>query len=145
MTRALLFCLLLAANAAWAGLDGAPSQLRAAATDSVRAATSAGVSYTRIHRVLPTRVEIDEYVDGTGRVFALTWSGPFKPDLKELLGPHFESFRLQGAERRGRNRSALAVDTGEAVVVSEGHMGAFQGRAWLPARLPAAFDTMEMK
>jgi hypothetical protein len=37
------------------------------------------------------------------------------------------------------------VDTGEAVVVSEGHMGAFEGRAWLPARLPAGFDPREMK
>lgn len=145
MIRILLSTLLLAAPLAWAGLDGAPSQLRAAAAETTRATTAAGASYTRVQRTLPTRVVVDEYFDGTGRVFALAWSGPFKPDLKELLGPHFENFRERGAARRGGNRSQLAVDTGDAVVVSEGHMGAFHGRAWLPARLPAGFDTLEMK
>jgi hypothetical protein len=27
------------------------------------------------------------------------------------------------------------------VVQSGGHMGAFEGRAWIPSRVPAGFDT----
>jgi hypothetical protein len=141
MNRILLAALLLAAGAARAGLDDAPG----AAAQATAAVTSAGAAYTRLHRSLPNGVAVDEYADTRGIVFALAWSGPFKPDLKHLLGRHFESFRDRSAQRHGGGHGKLAVDTGEAVVVSEGHMGAFEGRAWLPARLPAGFDPREMK
>lgn len=120
-------------------------QVAPAAAQPVQKTTSAGVAYTDVRRTLRGQVEVHELVDAQGIVFAVTWSGPFKPDLKELLGRHFDSFRDKGAQHRGGNRSQLAVDTGEAVVVSSGHMRAFEGRAWLPSRLPAGFDPQEMK
>jgi len=145
MKRFLAICLLLAGGAAWAGLDDAPTSGDGAAVQTTQAQTAAGVAYSVLHRTQRTGVVIDEFVDAEGKVFAVSWSGPFKPNLKHLLGRHFDGFRKQGAEHQGGPRSRLAVDTGDAVVVSEGHMGAFQGRAWLPARLPAGFDTLEMK
>jgi hypothetical protein len=145
MIRILLLGLLLATRLAWAGLDEAPLRASATPLQSTPGATSAGVPYTDVQRTLPNGVHVDEYVDASGKVFALSWSGPFKPDLKELLGPHFEAFRKGAEAHRRGNRSKMAVETGEVVVVSEGHMGAFQGRAWIPARLPAGFDTQEMR
>jgi hypothetical protein len=142
---ALAMGLLLAAGAAWAGLDDAPTRGDGAAVQATQAVTAAGVAYTVLHRTLRSGVVVDEFVDAAGRVFALSWTGPFKPNLRHLLGRHFEPFRAGGAKRRGGPHSRLAVDTGEAVVVSEGHMGAFEGRAWLPGRLPAGFDTQEMR
>ena len=100
--------------------------------------------YTDVHRTLKSGTVVDEYVDASGTVFAVAWSGPFKPDLKQLLGRHFG--RL--AQHRGggqANRSRVDVDTGDLVVQSSGHMGAFVGHAWVPARLPAGFDPQEMK
>jgi hypothetical protein len=137
--------LLLAAGAAMAGLDDAPTRGDGATVETTQAATAAGVAYAVLHRTLRSGVAVDEYVDAGGKVFALAWSGPFKPNLKRLLGRHFEAFRDRGAARHGGPRSRLAVDTGEAVVVSEGHMGAFEGRAWLPSRLPAGFDPQGMQ
>jgi hypothetical protein len=145
MTRILFLALLLTSRLAWAGLDQAPLRASATPVPSTPAATSAGVAYTVMHRTLPNGVQVDEYVDAASKVFALSWSGPFKPDLKELLGTHFDGFRKGAEAHRHGNRSRLAVDTGDVVVVSEGHMGAFQGRAWVPASLPAGFDTQEMK
>jgi hypothetical protein len=145
MIRILVASLVLAGGAAWAGLDDAPTRGDDAAVHSTQGSTAAGAPYTILHRTLRTGVAVDQYVDASGKVFALSWSGPFKPNLKRLLGRHFEAFRARGAARHGGPHSRLAVDTGEAVVVSEGHMGAFEGRAWLPARLPAGFDTQEMK
>ena len=130
---ALSMCLLLAAGASTAGLDAAPTRGDGAAVQSTQAATATGVAYTVLHRTLRSGVAVDEYVDAAGKVFALSWSGPFKPNLKRLLGRHFQAYRDRGARRHGGPRSRLAVDTGEVVVVSEGHMGAFEGRAWLPA------------
>ena len=40
--------------------------------------------------------------------------------------------------------SRLMVKDPGVVIVSEGHMGAFEGRAWVPSRLPAGFDVREM-
>ena len=145
MIRILVASLMLAGGAAWAGLDAAPTPTDGAAVQTAPATTAAGAPYTIHHRTLRNGVAVDEFVDAGGKVFALSWSGPFKPNLKRLLGRHFEPFRARGAARHGGPHSRLAVDTGDAVVVSEGHMGAFQGRAWLPSRLPAGFDTQEMK
>ena len=145
MIRIFLASLVLVGSTAWAALDEAPTRGDGAAVQTSQGLTASGAAYTISHRTLDTGVAIDEYVDATGRVFAVRWAGPFKPDLRSLLGRHFEAFRERSAERGGGPRSRLAVETGEAVVVSEGHMRAFQGRAWLPARLPAGFDTQEMK
>jgi hypothetical protein len=145
MIRIFVFCVLLAAGAARASLDDAPTRDAGAAVQTTPSSTAAGAPYTILQRTLRTGVVVDEYVDASGKVFALSWSGPFKPDLKRLLGRHFKAFRDRGEQRHQGRRSGLAVDTGEAVIVSEGHMGAFQGRAWLPSRLPAGFDTREMK
>jgi hypothetical protein len=146
MIRILLAGLVLAGStAAWAGLDDAPMRDDGASVKTTQASTASGAPYTIEQRTLRNGVSVEEFVDAGGKVFAVTWSGPFKPNLQRLLGRHFETFRQRGAERRGGPRSRLRVDTGEAVIVSEGHMGDFRGRAWLPSQLPAGFDTQEMK
>lgn len=144
MIRILVASLALAAGAAFAALDDAPMRGDGAAQTSA-GTTAAGAQYTVAHRTLRSGIDVDEYVDAAGKVFAVTWSGPFKPDLRRLLGRHFDDYRKGSEARHGGSHSRLAVDTGGAVVVSEGHMGAFQGRAWVPSRLPAGFDTQEMK
>jgi hypothetical protein len=136
MTRCILLACLLAGGAAWA----APNDVQA--TQSL---TAAGARYTDVRRTLPSQVVVHEFSDARGKVFAVSWSGPFKPDLKELLGVHFDKYRELGARTAMADRSRQQVDTGEAIVVSTGRMGAFEGRAWLPASLPAGFDPREMK
>jgi hypothetical protein len=137
--------LLLASGVARAGLDAAPEGQGARTT---AATTSAGIPYNDSIRTLRGTTLVHEYTDATGKVFAVSWSGAFKPDLKQLLGRHFDAYRQDGertAQRRGADRSHQRVDLGELVVVSGGHMGAFEGHAWLPSRLPAGFDPQEMK
>src|SRR6185369_15713416 len=86
---AMSLCLLLAAGAATAGLAEAPTRGDGAAVQATQAATAAGAAYTIVHRTLHSGVVVDEYVDAAGKVFALSWSGPFKPNLQRLLGRHF--------------------------------------------------------
>lgn len=134
--------LALGCACAFAALEEAPSELPAAKVHRTPGTTSAGAGYTDIARTLKSGTVVHEFVDGTGAVFAVTWSGPFKPDLKKLLGRHFGALG-QGAQ--GGNRGPSDLQTDDVVVQSGGHMGAFEGRAWLPSRLPAGFDTQEMK
>lgn len=128
----------------WAGLGAAPGHWPAQAAAAKASIVSTGLaSYTVVQHQLDSGTAVREFVDGSGTVFAVSWSGPFLPDLKELLGIHFDAMAAQG-QRPGAQRSRLAVRTSEAVIVSTGHMGALEGRAWLPSRLPAGFDVRGM-
>lgn len=135
--------LALGCACAFAALDEAPSELPAAKVHRTPGTTSAGAGYTDIARTLESGTVVHEFVDATGSVFAVTWSGPFKPDLKTLLGRHFDALAA-GGQRGGQRGSPDGKGDG-AVVQSGGHMGAFEGRAWIPSRLPAGFDTQGMK
>jgi hypothetical protein len=128
----------------WAALGGAPSHGPAQSNGAKSTATTtAAAGYTVVQRQLDSGTTVQEFVDGSGTVFAVSWSGPFLPDLQELLGVHFAAMAAQ-ARRQGERRSELAVRTSDAVIVSSGHMGALEGRAWLPSRLPAGFDPRSM-
>jgi hypothetical protein len=142
--RGALLLLALAAPLAFGALEQAPSDLPAAQVQRTPATTSAGVAYTDISRTLKSGTLVHEYADATGAVFAVSWSGPFKPDLKRLLGRYFDMLGTDNATRQGR-RSRIEVNAGDLVVQSGGHMGAFEGRAWVKSRLPAGFDPQEMK
>jgi hypothetical protein len=131
------------ASGGWAGLGDGPANLgpHALTTRTHQASTGAAATYTQVDRTLDSGTSVHEYVDAHGAVFAVSWSGPFLPDLKEILGSHFEALAARAGRREGAGRSSqLVVKQAHLVIVSGGHMGAFEGKAWLPARLPAGFN-----
>lgn len=105
-------------------------------TPSSAAGQPAAISHAR---VLPSGTRVVEYADSHGTVFAVSWSGPYLPDLRGLLGRYFASFTQQQQQQRALH-AAVVLRSSEVVIVSSGRMGAFEGRAWLPARLPQGFD-----
>jgi hypothetical protein len=130
----------------WTALGGRPAQLgpHVAAAKSQAGATGQA-TYTEAQKVLDSGTTVHEYLDAQGNVFAVSWSGPFLPDLKEILGEHFDTLAAQQRNQRAGGRSPLHIRQSDVVIDSEGHMGAFQGRAWLPAKLPAGFDPQAIK
>ena len=127
-------------SGSWAELGGKPANLGPhAAAPRARTVSTGTASYTVLSKELDSGTTVHEYVDAGGTVFAVAWSGPFMPDLKEILGIHFDKMQ-HAAERRDAPRSRLAVRGSDVVIVSTGHMRALQGRAWLPSKLPAGFD-----
>lgn len=81
---------------------------------------------------------IREYVSPSGVVFAVVWQGPALPDLRQVLGDHFEDYRRAVREARTgrRGRGALRGGGRDFVLESSGHPRSFFGRAYLPALLP---------
>ena len=140
MKPLLAACLALMLPTAWAALGTSPDLPAAAGTQQV---TPAGAAYTHLKRQLESGSTVHEFVDGAGRVFAVAWSGPFLPDLRELLGEHFAVLQQEEAALRGKT-SAVAIRRPEVVIISTGRMRAFQGRAWLPRQLPAGFDPAQL-
>jgi hypothetical protein len=116
------------------GADHARMQVR------LHAATPAGAG--ALHRLtLGNGGEVREYTNSAGVVYALRWTGPGKPDLKTLLGPHFAALQADNPvnARHGLRRAPM-VNRTDLRIVTGGHAGAFWGYAWLPQTVPAGFD-----
>jgi hypothetical protein len=142
---AMLFLSMLQCAVAYASLGSSPSDfgptplLRQGAR-SLAAADNAA-NYTVTQSTLDEGTVVREYSDAAGVVFAVSWNGPFLPDLRTLLGAHFDTLRSEAARRPKAGHSQLAVDRSDVVIVSTGHMRAFSGKAWIPASLPTGFST----
>ena len=85
---------------------------------------------------------IREYVNASGTVFAVAWEGPWLPDLRQVLGDHFDHYQaaMRSRQRARTGRGAIAIDDAGLVVQMSGHPRAFTGRAYLSARLPAGIQ-----
>jgi hypothetical protein len=82
---------------------------------------------------------VREYVSPAGVVFAVTWHGPFLPNMRRLLGSHFQQFveavKQQSSSRPGRR--PLQVVQPDFVVQMSGNPRSHAGRAYLPGMLPS--------
>jgi hypothetical protein len=95
------------------------------------------VGLYRVHESpLPSGTVVREYAAPNGNVFAVTWRGPFVPNLKQLLGRYFEEYAA-GAKANHIDHHHLDVRQSDLVVQASGHMRAMAGRAYLPQALPA--------
>jgi hypothetical protein len=137
-------CLVCAVpGVAWASLGGSADsvttdQSRMAVRQHSVAAVGAGARHTLS---LSNGGEVREYVNASGVVYAVRWSGPGKPDLESLLGGHFATFQSDnaGGARHGLRRPPQ-VSRSNLKVLTGGRPGAFWGYAWLPQNAPAGFD-----
>ena len=143
--KALLAALLATTlGCSWASLGGSAVAVGARARAEQAQAVSTGLaSYTDVQTTLASGTVVHQYLDGNGTVFAVSWSGPFPPDLKEILGSAFDAMTAQMGKsvRAGQ----VSVRQPDLVIISGGHMGSFQGQAWLPGKLPAGFNTGDIK
>ncbi|NVD72963.1 DUF2844 domain-containing protein [Duganella sp. BJB1802] len=149
MRRAFLLMLLLSllqGALAYAALGSSPSNfgatpVRQAARSLAATGSDSTAVYTVSQSTLDSGTVVREYVDADGKVFAVSWNGPTLPDLRTLLGDKFAVLTNAAAKRPKAGHSQLALAQQDVVIVSGGHMRAFAGHAWIPAALPAGFDT----
>jgi hypothetical protein len=145
---ALCFAALFSAAPTHAALGGAYSSL---ATDRLRlsarsVSTSAAANFTVHTMTTPVGGSVKEFTRGDGTVFAVTWTGPTPPDLRQLLGDYFDRYRAAGQLVNGRRRHRPPhVNDPDLIVQTGGHPGAFFGAAYLPQMAPAGFSVSELK
>jgi Protein of unknown function (DUF2844) len=99
----------------------------------------------RVHEIQqPSGTLIREYVGLNGKVFAVTWRGPFGPDLKQTLGSYFDEYAAEA--RAGRqDRNHVQVRTDDLVVQVGGHMRAYRGLAYLPQAMPSGVTVGDLQ
>lgn len=89
-------------------------------------------------------VSVREYVSPAGKVFGVVWSGPRMPDLQQLLGNYFETFRDE-LRAFQPHRGPLNIERPDLVIQSGGHPRAFRGRAYLPDQLPSGVTADQIR
>jgi len=111
----------------------------------VRVLPSVATAYSVHEMVLSTGTVIHQYVSASDKVFAVTWSGPSKPDLRQLLGPSFETMNARHEQQGRLGHSAVVQHESDLVVESGGHPRSFAGRAYLPNALPSGVDPTDIR
>lgn len=113
-------------------------------------ATVAAVALPRYTRHELTRANggsVREFSNPNGQVFAVTWSGPGKPDLRALLGRYFTTLQASGGSG-GRSLHALRrpaqVSQRDLQIQTGGHMGWFHGVAYIPSLAPPGFSASDL-
>ncbi|MDR3412443.1 MAG: DUF2844 domain-containing protein [Formivibrio sp.] len=146
MKTFLAIVLFIACGSSQAGLGSTPANLGQQVIATKENPMSTGSSsYTYLEKTLDSGTAVHEYVAADGAVFAVSWSGPYLPDLKEILGAHFDTMVAQSGKQARAGRSPLFLQRDDVVIVSAGHMGAFEGKAWIPGKLPAGFKPNDIK
>jgi Protein of unknown function (DUF2844) len=99
----------------------------------------------RVHEIqLPSGTVLREFAAVGGNVFAVAWSGPAIPNLRQALGRYFDVYVAAAkASRTGHHH--LQIQQGDFVMQSGGHMRAFTGRAYLPQALPSGTSVQELR
>lgn len=154
--RAIVVGLLLACGmcGAMATLGQAPSASMigafASPVPAAKAAASGSVAGSSLYSTHVTQLEngtvVREFSNSMGVVFAVSWQGPVLPDLTELLGSYFKTFKAAAEQARasGRRGGPMGLVRDDLVVSSSGRMRDFSGYAYAPALVPTGVSIKDV-
>jgi|SRR5438477_11086955 len=139
-TITIILAILVLVSPAAASLGGDVTSVRADQAKMQGSLRTTSANAYTLHEIqTATGVAVKEYASPVGKVFAVTWRGPFHPDMRQLLGPYYDEYieavQTQHAQRRGRG--PLLIQHAGLIVQISGHMRSFSGKAYVPQQLPA--------
>lgn len=139
---------LLSAGQASAELGGPLSSVQRDGSRMGARLASVGMGrYTRHALTRANGGTVHELTNANGQVFAVTWSGPGKPDLRSVLGSYFAAFQAANGST-GRTLHSLRrppqVNRPDLQIQTAGHMGWFRGVAFIPSLAPAGFTASDL-
>ncbi|HZR66080.1 MAG TPA: DUF2844 domain-containing protein [Terriglobales bacterium] len=115
-------------------------QISSINSDNIRMKAQGNVfvrpSYSIHEMRIPNGTSVREFASPAGEVFAVSWKGPYVPDLRQLMGGYFDQYMAAMANTRRTHGSVVRIETGDLVFESGGHMRFIVGRAYLRSKLP---------
>lgn len=137
----------VAASPALAALGGDVSTVEADRVSLKGALTGfSTVKGYAVHEITtPAGVHVREYLTSDGKVFAVSWQGPFMPDLEQMLGAYYSRYTQAASAPHAGGRRHFRIAQPGLVVESNGRMRAFYGRAWDPTLLPPNFTAADIR
>jgi hypothetical protein len=91
-----------------------------------------------------TGITIREYAAADGIIFAVSWQGPTKPDLLQLLGNYFAQYRAALRTADATHRHAH-IELPTLVVTESARQRLFAGTAYDPSLLPSGVTAAEIQ
>lgn len=95
-------------------------------------------SFTVHELAAPSGVTIRNFVGKAGKIFAVSWSGGWRPNLRDIMGSHYDRF-LAATHGRRVARGVARIDLPGMIVVMGGPQRASFGRAILTDLAPVGF------
>jgi hypothetical protein len=93
----------------------------------------------------PAGVKVRELVGReSGKVFAVFWSGGWRPNLRELMGEHYDRF-IAGTRGRRASRGVVRIELPGMVVVMGGQLRNFFGQVVLTELWPAGLGHQDLR
>jgi hypothetical protein len=89
-------------------------------------------------------IEIHEFVLPSNVVFALSWQGSTKPDMRVLLGAYFSRYADE-LSRPAAGRMPVAIQETNLVIQTGGRMNQFFGLAFVPTMAPNGVQISEIR
>ena len=145
--RRWLVLALLAAPVAWAGLGEAEGSIEGErAHMHAEHAVNRAAQYVVHELKTADGSRVRQYVSGNGRVFAVSWTTLYKPDLSSLLGSSFPAYSdaAQTAAQRGGIQRQFRHEGTDLVVQSSGHLNVYRGYAYRPSLLPRGLSVQAL-
>jgi len=135
-TILLTFALAVPAFAALGGDVSSVEADRAQMNATVAVTESNGYTVHEIKAATGTVVR--EYVSAEGKVFGITWHGPFIPDMHQFLGTYYQQYLagVKAHHEAGPGRRPLLIQQPGLVLQNIGHMRSYSGKAYDPGLLP---------
>jgi Protein of unknown function (DUF2844) len=123
---------------AMASLGGNAGSIQADTAHMNANVTRSSADAYEVHQLQsPTGTVVNEYLSSSGTVFAVTWHGPFMPDMQQILGSYFQPYSAALASQPHQyGRHPLDIRQQGLVVQTGGHMRAHWGRVYVPALTP---------
>ncbi|HLJ15006.1 MAG TPA: DUF2844 domain-containing protein, partial [Bryobacteraceae bacterium] len=109
--------------------------------------TTQAAAYT-VHQITaPGNTVIKEYVSPAGKVFAVTWHGPFIPNMQQILGTYYGQFAEAAKAQResAPGHRPVTINQPGLVFQNGGHMRAYFGKAYLPMMFPQGVTKDEIQ
>lgn len=95
----------------------------------------------------PNGVVVREYASPAGNVFGVSWQGPTRPNLRQLLGPYFDTYikAIPPKMMFRLVRGPFRIQAHGLIVEMAGHGRWLIGRAYLPAMMPAGVTAKDVR
>lgn len=130
-----------------ASLGGGVGSIQADTAHMSANVTKSASSTYEVHQLQsPTGTVVNEYLSSSGTVFAVTWHGPFMPDMQQILGSYFQQYSAAlSTQPRQYGRHPLHIQQQGLVVETGGHMRAHWGRVYVPALAPEGVSPEQLQ
>jgi hypothetical protein len=93
---------------------------------------------------MPTGTKVRQFAASNGKVFAVTWSGGFRPNLRDVMGSHYDRF-IAATRGKRRARGVVRIELPGMVVIMGGHQRALFGKVYLTDELPEGLTPEDIR